>query len=66
MNSDGYITQKDVDMLLDLVTKTDGCITNEQKRRGDVNCNGLVDMGDVVLLQNHIKDSEKYPLNCCE
>lgn len=29
---------------------------------GDVNCNGAIDMGDVILLLNHVSDPETYPL----
>ena len=31
---------------------------------GDLNGDSAVDMGDVILLLNHVGDPEKYPLVC--
>ncbi|OYT63439.1 alkaline serine protease [Methanosarcinales archaeon ex4572_44] len=32
---------------------------------GDVNCDGAVNMGDVILLLNHVSDPSEYVLGCC-
>jgi hypothetical protein len=32
---------------------------------GDVNCDKLIDIGDVTLVLNHWANPAKYPLNCC-
>jgi len=32
---------------------------------GDLNGDGVVDMGDVIILLNHVGDPDKYKLGCC-
>jgi hypothetical protein len=48
--------------LLDYVGNPSG----EPLDEGDVNCDNMVNMGDVILLLNHVNDPEEYNVICCE
>ncbi len=51
VNGDGYITDADVNMLFGLIDKT---VSDEQKRRGDVNGNGRLDFDDTLKLNEYL------------
>ena len=54
------LTVTDDNGLTDMITRnvTVGC--------ADLNCDGVVNMGDVILLLNHLNDPAKYNVICCE
>jgi len=62
MDNDGYITKEDVDILFELVDKA---VSEEQKKKGDVNGNGEIDFDDIVKLNSYLK-GEIDTLPVCE
>jgi len=52
MDNDGYITKEDVDILFELVDKA---VSEEQKKKGDVNGNGEIDFDDIVKLNLYLE-----------
>ena len=53
---DGFPKQKEF-----IFTVTDEEIT--EAKRGDANCDGIIDMGDVVLIMQSLANPQKYGLN---
>jgi len=62
MDNDGYITKEDVDILFELVDKA---VSEEQKKKGDVNGNGEIDFDDIVKLNSYL-EGEIDTLPVCE
>ena len=53
LNNDGYVTTADITLVESCILNPSQC-TQEQKSRADIDDNGIVDGGDVVIIEQYI------------